>query len=169
MSVHLCVFCSLCTWRSWSRRHGVRDTTTFNVQAYMVAFLNIALMSAFFVKSKTFCLGTCFFKCWIIRISKLWDIRLKEFCCILLSICDSILHLLVYCCALLLFLLPLADCIKSLLTDLFSRHSSIQHFDRRRFVGWWATDWNSCKGTGNWRWLWWTFTSTAKKQTKQPI
>jgi hypothetical protein len=80
------------------------------------------------------------------------------------------LFVLMYFHTLLFLLLPLADCVKSLVTDLFDLFSSIQHIDRRRFFGWWATDWNSCEGSGNsWRWLRWTFTSATEKQTKQPF
>jgi hypothetical protein len=54
---------------------------------FLKAFLNILLRSAcftdeaFLVKSKTSVLGTTHFKCLVMRISKLSDIGLKEFCC----------------------------------------------------------------------------------------
>jgi hypothetical protein len=43
--------------------------------------------SFFLAKSKISGLGTTPFKCCIIRISKLLDVRLKEFCCILFQFC----------------------------------------------------------------------------------
>ena len=53
--------------------------------------MNMSLRSASFVDEVSFLgkkqnsdLGTTL-KCWIIRISKLWDVRLKEFCCISIS------------------------------------------------------------------------------------
>jgi len=40
------------------------------------------LMKFFSGKKQTYGLRNTLIKCWIIRISELMDIRLKEFCCI---------------------------------------------------------------------------------------
>jgi len=64
------------------------DNTTEDVQTHLEAFVNMSLRSAcfndeafFLMKSKTSSLGTTLHKCRIIRISKLLDVRLKQFCC----------------------------------------------------------------------------------------
>jgi hypothetical protein len=45
------------------------------------------MMKLFLAKNKTSSLGTNLVKCWIIRISELKDIRLKECCCTWCSQC----------------------------------------------------------------------------------
>jgi hypothetical protein len=70
---------------------GSGHTIIFDVQTLFGAILNMSLRSACFVnevsflgKKQHFCLGTTL-RCWLIRISKLWDVGLKEFWCIFIS------------------------------------------------------------------------------------
>jgi hypothetical protein len=87
------LFCIL--WSFHSRRidgigdKGSGDTITVGVQMLFEAFLNMFLRSTcfiyeafFLVKSQTSGLGTTLFKCWIIMVSGLWDVGLKEVFCI---------------------------------------------------------------------------------------
>ena len=60
---------------------GSGDTTTVDIQTLLEAVLNMSLRSAFFSgKSKIFALGATLLKCHTIRISRLLDFGLKEFC-----------------------------------------------------------------------------------------
>jgi hypothetical protein len=67
---------------------GSGDTTRVDVQTLFEAFLNMSVTAAcfideafFLVKRKTSGFGTTVLKYWIIRISKLSDVRVKEFSC----------------------------------------------------------------------------------------
>jgi hypothetical protein len=67
---------------------GSGDAITVGVQTFLEAFLNMSLRYAHFTdeafffsgRSKTFALGTGLLEYWIVRISRLSDSRLKEFC-----------------------------------------------------------------------------------------
>jgi hypothetical protein len=70
---------------------GSGQTIIVDIQTLFGAIMNMSLRSACFAdevsflgKKQNYGLGTTL-KCWIIRTSKLWDVRLKEFCCILIS------------------------------------------------------------------------------------
>jgi len=70
--------------------NGSGDTTIVDLQIFLKAFWNMSLVSACFFdeafllfKSVISGLGTNLLKGWIIRISELSDVRLKEFYCIL--------------------------------------------------------------------------------------
>jgi hypothetical protein len=71
---------------------GSGQTRIVDVQQTLFgAIMNMSLRSACFAdeisfmgKKQNYGLGSTL-KCWIIRSSKLWDVRLKEFCCILIS------------------------------------------------------------------------------------
>ena len=86
-----CVFWSSYSWRSWqSRRQGVRKYHNCWSTGLVESFLNMSFILACFFdevfllfKSNTFSLETSLLKWWIIRISELSDVRLKEFYCIL--------------------------------------------------------------------------------------
>jgi hypothetical protein len=69
------------------------DITVLNIWTLLEAFFNVSLRTTcfiyeafFLVKSKTSRLGIVIPKCWIVRISKLLVLRLKEFCCNFVSV-----------------------------------------------------------------------------------
>jgi hypothetical protein len=69
---------------------GSGDITMVGVQTFWEVFLNMSQKFSysidgnfFLVKSKTSGLGTTFLKCQIIRISRLLNVGLKEFCSVL--------------------------------------------------------------------------------------
>ena len=85
------IFWSPYYWRNlWSRKEGVRrDHNDWSTDT-LESILNMSLKSAsffdepfFLVKSKSSGFGTTLLICSNIKISKLSDIRLKEFCCII--------------------------------------------------------------------------------------
>jgi len=70
---------------------GSGQSRIVDVQTLFGAIMNMSLRSACFTdevsflgKKQNYGLGTTL-KCLIIRTSKLWDVRLKEFCCVLIS------------------------------------------------------------------------------------
>ena len=70
--------------RAHSRRPG--HTTTVDIrtrwEALSLEIRRFLLMKLFSGKKQTYGLRNSLIKCWIIRISELLDIKLKEFCCI---------------------------------------------------------------------------------------
>jgi hypothetical protein len=89
MRVLFCFFWSLHSWRCWwRRRQGVwryhNGSCTDTLGGLSEHFPETCLFhwwSFFLLKSKASSLGTTLLKCWIIRLSELSYIGLKEFCC----------------------------------------------------------------------------------------